>query len=80
MKQMGYFFKKTTALLIALVMCISAVCAVPAVAEEKEGNADKTDKNDTGAVPSICKKTGRIWPASKTLIYRKRGVCEPPSG
>lgn len=42
MKQMGYFFKKTTALLIALVMCISAVCAVPAVAEEKEGNADKT--------------------------------------
>ena len=42
MKQMGYFLKKTTAMLIALLLCLSAVCAVPVVAEEKESNAGQS--------------------------------------
>ncbi len=50
MKQMGYFLKKSTALLIALLLCFSVVCAVPVVAAKDDDVKDDAVVEETTQV------------------------------
>lgn len=61
MKQMGYFLKKSAALLMALLLCFSVFCAVPVVAA-------KDDKADDDAAVAVEQTTAQNGTAYKDYL------------